>query len=178
MINQELLRTFVCVADSQTFSDAANRQRVTKSAISQQIKTLETQLGVALFERVGRRALLTESGQQLAHAFRGHLHAIDDAVAAVASAHGDVRGNIRIGSPRPFARVWLPHRVTHLLREHPALNTTLVFGTPTELERRLADRALDFAILVRDPELPGIDAETILWDPLESTCRHASLSIL
>ncbi|MBL8715209.1 MAG: LysR family transcriptional regulator, partial [Myxococcales bacterium] len=59
MANLEFLRTFLLAADTGTFRRAATARSVTVSAISQQIKTLEAQLDVPLFERVGRRAQLT-----------------------------------------------------------------------------------------------------------------------
>src|SRR3954465_850978 len=104
LINQELLRTFVAAATSQTFGEAALRRHVTKSAISQQIKALEVQLGAPLFERVGRRARPTESGLALADVLRREFEIIDDALDAVASAQREVKGEIRIGAPRSFSR--------------------------------------------------------------------------
>lgn len=173
--NQEILRTFIAAADTETFGEAARRRHVTKSAISQQIKGLEEQLGTALFERVGRRARLTPAGRTLADAVRPHLEAIDDALAAVSDAGRAVDGEVSIGSPRPFARLWLRPRLTRLLVEHPRLRATVEFGTPTELERRLAERRLDLAIMVRATELPTLKSVPIYT---ETFLAHAAPSYL
>ena len=77
-INYELLRTLVDAGSAPTFRDAAARRRVTPSAVSHQVKTLEAQLGVVLFERVGRNARLTPAGARLVDALRIELARIDD----------------------------------------------------------------------------------------------------
>jgi DNA-binding transcriptional LysR family regulator len=168
LINQELLRTFVDAAETETFGKAAARRHVTKSAISQQIKTLEAQLGVLLFERIGRHARLTEQGRELARVLRRELDVIDDALDAVVSGQREVSGEIRIGAPRPFARAWLRSRLAGLLRAHPRLLATVLFGTPTELEERLVARDLDLAILVRPAASPAVAATRIFTERFEA----------
>lgn len=164
LYNLELLRTFLAAADARTFREAATRRHVTRSAVSQQIKQLEEQLAVTLFERVGRRALLTESGKTLAEALRSSFETIDETVAAITSRDRDVSGEVAIGAPGPFTRLWLRPRAARLLKAHDDLRLVVSFGTPRELERRLADRALDLVILVRPVELPGINATPIFTE--------------
>lgn len=173
--NQELLRTFLAAADTETFGEAAHRRHVTKSAVSQQLKSLEEQLGAALFERVGRRARLTPAGRTLADAVRPHLEAIDDALNAVSGAGRTVHGEVSIGSPRPFARLWLRPRLVRLLTEHPRLSVRVVFGTPSELERQLVDRRLDLSIMVRPPEPPTLRSVPIYT---ETFLAHAAPAYL
>ena len=60
-----LLKTFLTVAGLLSFNKAAERLNYAQSSISAQIQALETQLGVRLFDRLGRRILLTEAGEQL-----------------------------------------------------------------------------------------------------------------
>lgn len=164
LINQELLRTFVIAAGSATFGEAARRRHVTKSAISQQIKALEAQLGLPLFERVGRHARLTEAGRGLAQTLGRCLQDIDDALEAAVAGSRGVEGEIRIGAPRPFCRAWLRPRLARLLAEHPGLRATVAFGSPTELERGLVERALDLAVLVREAELPGVETAHVFTE--------------
>jgi DNA-binding transcriptional LysR family regulator len=161
LINLELLRTFVAAAFADTFREAAAQRHVTKSAISQQIKVLEGQLGVALFERVGRAARLTQTGTELADLLRGHFEAIETALERATSSQRKIAGEISIGAPRPFGRVWLRPRLAPLLRAHPELEIRVVFGIPSKLERKLAERELDVVILVRPAELPGIETTPI-----------------
>lgn len=160
-INQELLRTFLAAADAKNFSGAARTRHVSKSAISQQVKTLESQLGVMLFERCGRSVRLTPSGRELSSVLRTEFAAIDDAIDALVQDHGCVRGDIRIGSPAAFARVWLRPRLAALVGAYPDLRIHAVFGVPTTLERMLLDRELDFAILVRSAVSPVVESTTV-----------------
>jgi DNA-binding transcriptional LysR family regulator len=161
LINLELLRTFVAAAFAGTFREAAAQRHVTKSAVSQQIKVLETQLGVPLFERMGRTVRLTGPGARLAGALRKHFEAIEVALEEATMSQQEIAGEVRIGAPRPFGRIWLRPRLGKLLRAYPEIEVRVVFGTPTKLERKLADGELDFVILVREAELPGIDTRPL-----------------
>jgi DNA-binding transcriptional LysR family regulator len=77
LINYELLRTLLEAGLAPTFAEAAKRRRVTPSAVSHQIRALEAQLGVPLFERVGRNARLLPVGEGLVRALRESFKRID-----------------------------------------------------------------------------------------------------
>lgn len=175
LIHQELLRTFVVVAEARTFTEAATRRHVTKSAISQQLKTLEAQLGVRLFERAGRQAVLSERGAELAAILRKEFAVIDDALEAVVNDHRQVRGEIRVGAPRPFARVWLRPRLAKLLRSHDDLRARVVFGTPSELEKMLLERSLDLALLARPPESSTLETAVVYTERFSAYATQAYL---
>jgi len=168
LINLELLRTFVVAADASTFSAAARTLFVTKSAVSQQIKTLETQLGVALFERIGRRVRVTEAGATLTAQLRHQLQLIDQALDTVASEKREVTGIIRIGAPRPFARVWLRPRLARLLTEHPGLRARVSFGPPSQLEAMLVASELELAIMAKKPSSALLEARPIFTESFEA----------
>src|SRR5689334_12220911 len=110
-MNLELLRTFVDAASAPSLGAAAERRHVTKSAVSQQLKTLEAQLGLRLFERTGRHVRPTETARALADTLRRAFALVDDALEAATETEAAVRGTLRIGAPRPFARVWLRPRL-------------------------------------------------------------------
>jgi hypothetical protein len=109
------------------------------------------------------RASLSE-WEAFAEALRPGFETIDGAIEAVTSMHRDVTGEVSVGAPGPFTRLWLRPRVSRLLSAHEGLRLVVAFGTPRELEHRLADRALDLAILVRPVELPGIEAAPIFTE--------------
>lgn len=168
LINLELLRTFVAAADAPTFSAAARTLFVTKSAVSQQIRTLETQLGVALFERIGRRVRVTEAGASLTALLRRELQIIDEAMEAAVSDVREVRGMIRIGAPRPFARMWLRPRLARLLTTHVGLRARVTFGSPTEMEALLVASQLELAIMARKPRSALLEARPIFAESFEA----------
>jgi DNA-binding transcriptional LysR family regulator len=176
LINQELLRTFVITVEAPSFGEAARRRRVTKSAISQQIKALEGQLGMRLFERVGRRALPTETGRRLAAILATELAIIDEALEAASSAMREVKGTVRIGAPRPFARAWVRPRIADLIRRHEALSVRLTFDVPSELEPRLSDASLDLAVLTREPDLTTVEATLLTTERFDAYASPAYLA--
>jgi DNA-binding transcriptional LysR family regulator len=160
-LNLERLVTFVAVAQAPTFAAAAKSRAVTVSAISQQIRTLEGELGHPLFERVGRRARLTQEGQGLLEAIAPLLGAIDEAIGQWDRGRTTVEGTVSIGAPRTFGHRWLEPRIPKLLAHAPRLQVVLRFEIPSVLERELLDGKLDLAIIARAPELPGISGERI-----------------
>ncbi len=161
-MNLELLRTFVDLARSPNLAGAAARRHVTRSAVSQQMKTLEAQLGVRLFERVGRSLRPTASAAGLAAALTGAFSTIDGALDAVRDAEGAIRGEVRLGAPRPFTRAYLRERLARLIAAHGELVVDVAFGTPTELERALVAGDLDLAVLARPPESGAIETALLV----------------
>lgn len=160
-INQELLRSFAAIATERTFARAAAARHVSASAISQQMKALEAQLGQPLFERVGRNAVITAPARRLAEALRQEFAIIDDAVATLSTSHAELAGEVAIGAPRLFASMWVRPRIAALMRATPALRLHLRFGTPSELEAQLVARELDLAVLVRPPTSGAVRARAI-----------------
>ena len=155
-VSYDLLRTFLVAAEVGTFAGAARERRVSVSAISQAVRTLEAQLGFPLFERLGRRVRLTPAGGGLLQTLKVEFARIDKALEVAAEDVTQLRGRVAIGSPRTFGRHWLRPRLPPLLKAHEALRLTVEFDVPSVLERRLVEGALDVIILVRPSALPGV----------------------
>src|SRR3954470_850904 len=93
------VRTFVAIADAGGFARGAARLNLTQSAASRQIHALETQLGVALFDRVGRRVHLTSSGEDLLRRCRRVLAEADSLREHARSLKsGQTEGVLRVGA--------------------------------------------------------------------------------
>lgn len=148
----DLLRAFVVAEQTPRLGDAAKKLHVTKSAVSQQMKTLEARLGVRLFERAGRNIRPTESARALASSLRRAFAQVDDAIETARDVHGAIGGEVRIGAPRPFTAAVLRPRIAKILATHPDVTLDVAFGTPTELEARLLAGDLDLAVLARPAE--------------------------
>lgn len=169
------LRAFRVVARARTFADAAAELRVSVSAVSQQMKSLERQLDTRLFERVGRRAALTAEGQWLLDAVTGPLETLDTALRQLSGRVRHTGGEVRLGGPRAFGRHWLRSRVPPLLARHPELKPIITFEVPSTLERLLADGRLDLAILTRPPELPGLSTRRLALEEFSAVASPALL---
>ncbi|GHG70605.1 LysR family transcriptional regulator [Comamonas sp. JC664] len=159
--NHEALWTLWEVSRAGTHAAAAARLGITASAVGQQLKALERHAGVALFERVGRRARLTAAGAALVQRLGEHLPALDAALEEASEAQRAVRGAVSLGGPWPFFRHLLRPRLPGLLERHPALQLDVRFDVPSRVARRLLDGELDLGIIGLLPEAPGLEVRAV-----------------
>lgn len=137
------LRAFEAAARSLSFTRAARELHVTPAAISHQIRGLEQFLGVALFQRNGRRLELTRDGQLAAEHFR---EAFDRLARGVQALRPEAReGQLSIGVTPSFATRWLVPRLPALAEALPGVQVTIVTGTsPVDFDRDSVDVAVRF----------------------------------
>src|SRR5581483_6091263 len=113
------VRYFLAVADALHFTRAAELLHVSQPTLSHQIRQLEEELGVPLFDRIGKRIRLTAAGD----AFRLHAKTSVEALRAGQNAIGElenlVAGTVRIGVIHSFNTVLVPTSVSTFLRLHP-----------------------------------------------------------
>lgn len=145
------LRYVVAVASTLNFTRAAEQCFVAQSALSQQIKALERELGVALFARTSRRVELTAAGAAFLPAARDCLAAADRAVADAADAVGEIRGPLRIGAIPTVTAVDVPELLGTFHRSYPQVGIALEVAASNVLQDRLGTAELDAAFL----GLPG-----------------------
>ncbi|HEY5861739.1 MAG TPA: LysR substrate-binding domain-containing protein [Casimicrobiaceae bacterium] len=115
------LIAFRAVAERQNLRAAAEAIHVTHSAVSQQLRSLETQLGFDLFERRGRRVVLNPAGEALLRSVRTALDELDEGVQAAAAAAGGTAQRIRVTLLPSFAQRWLLPRIGRWHARHPYL---------------------------------------------------------
>jgi LysR family glycine cleavage system transcriptional activator len=156
------LTAFRAVAEVQNLRAAAETLNLTHSAVSQQIRGLEEQLGFALFERRGRRVVLNPAGQALLRSVQGALALLDDGVEAAAAAAGGEAQRLRVTVLPSFANRWLLPRIVRWRDRHPSL--------PLEIDASV--RAIDlqregFHAAVRQGKgpWPGLESERIFEQP-------------
>lgn len=117
------LRSFEAVARRLSFSAAAEELFLTQSAVSRQIKALETELGSMLFNRGTRRVELTAAGLALQQAVLPSLERIDRTVRQLRVAHG--REHVNVSTFASFATLWLLPRLAAFQRQHPDIDIRL-----------------------------------------------------
>jgi LysR family glycine cleavage system transcriptional activator len=115
------LTAFRAVAESQNLRAAADVLHLTHSAVSQQIRGLEEQLGFDLFERRGRRVVLNPAGEALLRSVQTALTQLDDGVQAAAAAASGAAQRLRVTSLPSFAQRWLLPRMGRWRERHPTL---------------------------------------------------------
>ncbi|MEV5572231.1 LysR substrate-binding domain-containing protein [Spirillospora sp. NPDC052269] len=141
------MRYVVAVAETGTFTRAAEQCMVVQSALSHQIARLERELGAKLFDRTSRRVRLTPAGEAFLPAARLSLDAAERAKAEVAAASGEVRGQISIGAIPTVTAVDLPGVLERFHARHPQVRISLRSGASEELAERVRVGTLDVAFL-------------------------------
>lgn len=140
---------FTVAARTPTFSRAALDLGLSRSAVSQAIASLESSLGLRLFDRVGRRTFLSDSGSQLLDLVSEYQVGLQRALDRVGSAEpANVSGVARIGLFIGFSNARLAEGLSRLLESHPRLAVKVAFLPHAELAARLLDRRLDAALSV------------------------------
>lgn len=121
----EDLRAFVAVVEAGTFTAAADRLDVAKSAVSRRMASLEGRLGVQLLQRTTRRLNLTDTGRSFYERSVRILADLDEAEAAVHQEHGELRGKLRIALPLSFGIRHMCKPLAEFAQLHPKVTFDL-----------------------------------------------------
>jgi DNA-binding transcriptional LysR family regulator len=161
------LRYLVAVADERHFTRAARRVHVAQPALSQQIRRLESEVGLPLVERTTRRVALTEAGEALVARARRALAEIDAAQAELADLAGIRAGHVRIGATGTLGPIDLSLLLARFHAQHPEIDLTVRERTSDELAALIATDALDFAFLsVTDQLRSGLELHELCEEEL------------
>jgi LysR family hydrogen peroxide-inducible transcriptional activator len=160
------LRYFVAVAQTGNFSRAAERCHVSQPSLSQQILKLEHQLGKLLFQRLGRRAVLTDPGRLLLDRASAILVAVDDAERRLRA--GDVThgGRLAVGVIPTIAPYMMPRTLERFAHRCPKIELTVWEDVTQNLVTAVVDGELDLAIVALPIADNRLDAETLFSEPL------------
>ena len=159
------LAVFTAVARHLSFARAAEELHLTAPAVSMQIKQLEAQVRLPLFERSSSSVSLTLTGEYfLVHAKR-MLSALRDAENLVSRLRRVETGVLQLGM-LSLAKYFVPHLLAAFLKDHPGVQPRLVEGTRLELAEALHNNELDLAIMGRPPKELDTVAEGFAPHPL------------
>lgn len=113
------LEVFNAVVEAGSFTAAAERLGMAKSAVSRRVTRLETRLGVQLIRRTTRRLNVTDSGRSFYERSARILSDLDEAESAVAQEHGELKGELRLALPLGFAVSHMYEPIASFSRRHP-----------------------------------------------------------
>ncbi len=164
------LQAFVAVAQSQSFSKAAEQLFLTQSAISKRIAQLEEQLNSRLFDRISRQVSLTESGKALLPRAQAILLELDDARRAISNLSGEVTGTLSLAASHHISLHRLPPLLRQFSREYPKVKLDLRFEESEVAYEGVLRGDLELALITLAP-VPdrNIQCETIWTDRLQYT---------
>jgi len=161
------LRTFQAIAETRSFTKAAQRVHLTQAAVSAQIKALEGETGTPLFARVNKKVFLTEAGEVLLRRAQRLLREHDEALFALTELSQAERGRLRIGTASTMASTHpLPAILAELKREHPRAQLTVYRGTSAEIVAKILKSDLDLGLVSLPVEASDIRAEVLRRDML------------
>lgn len=164
LLDLDVLRTFTAIAETGSFTTAANAVYRTPSAVSMQIKKLEDILGRAVFSRDARSVALTTDGEMLLGYARRMLAINREAVSKFIIP--DIVGVVRLGSPDDYGERVLPQVLKRFAQSHPAIAVDVTIDQSSNLRRRMDDRALDITLLTNSYKSSALDAEVLLTEPI------------
>jgi len=137
------IRAFLVTAEEGTLSAAAKSLDLTQPTLSRQVCALESELSVMLFERVGQRLVLTNSGLELLEHARGMGNAALEFSLAATGQSQQIEGSVIISASELTAAYMLPKIIAKLRREEPGIDIEVVVtNEPSDLKRREADIAI------------------------------------
>jgi DNA-binding transcriptional LysR family regulator len=171
LLDIDQLRTFVAIADTGSFTRAAEMVHKTQSAVSMQMKRLEERVGRAIFERDGRQSKLTDEGERLLDYARRIVRLNAECIASFNDK--ELVGRVRLGLPDDYADRYLPEILARFSRSNPRAEVTVMCEPSPNLIERVQHGDLDLAIITHlDRRGPSeiFRVEQLLW---VTSARHA-----
>ena len=159
------LRYFMAVADGLSFRGAAEKLNLAQPALSAQIKSLEDELGVKLFERTTRSVKLTNSGKVLLEEARSVLKAANRAESRTRHAERGLVGTLRVGIIAPSANAWLSGILSQFRARHPGVELSFFDLPSIEQLNRLREHQLDVGFLRPPIGLPQLEYQLVEQSP-------------
>jgi DNA-binding transcriptional LysR family regulator len=162
------LNAFIAIAETASFSGAGERLHLTQPAISKRIASLESQLNMRLFDRLGREVTLTEAGRALLPRAYQILNVLDDTRRALSNLNGEISGRLTLATSHHIGLHRLPPLLRAFTRAYPQVALDIQFlDSEVAYEEILHGRA-ELAVITLAPETHApVKAVTVWDDPLD-----------
>ncbi len=162
------LQAFLAVAETGSFSRAAERVYLTQPAISKRIAALERRLDAQLFDRIGRRVQLTEAGRALLERSRSILNELDDAKRSLANLSGQLRGSLSLATSHHIGLHRIPETLRRFHARYPDVRLDLRFMDSEQACHAVVRGELELAVVTLPPApIAQLRCERIWNDPLD-----------
>ena len=171
LLDVDQLRTFIAIAETGSFTRAADIVHKTQSAVSMQMKRLEERLDRAIFARDGRASKLTEDGERLLDYARRIVKLNVETIAAFSD---ELTGRVRLGVPDDYADRYLPEIMARFSRAYPAVELTVICEETVCLLDRIKGNEIDLAIITNcsgNMTAENFRQERLLW---ATSNRHST----
>jgi LysR family cyn operon transcriptional activator len=160
------LRYFLAAAQSESFTRAADVLHITQPTLSHQIKQIEDQLGMPLFDRVGRIVKLTTAGEVFMSYAKRALQEVDSGMDALHELSNLRHGKLTLGVLSSFGTFRLPQILGDFNSTYPGIKVTLLRMRSGEIEKRLLDGELNFGVAYAPSSTDHITVQPLFSEPL------------
>ena len=160
------LMALVTVAEVGSVTRAAQVLHIVQPAVTRQIKTLEDELGVVLFDRTRHGMVLTPSGELLLGHARRALHELEVARAELSPVAGEVTGTVSVGVLESLLDLFVPALVDAVSKRFPGVQLRILSGFSGYLQEWLDDGLVDVALLYNLSDTPAVRVEPLLTERL------------
>ncbi len=178
------LKVFESVARHLSYSRAADELHLTQPAVSMQIKQLEDNISLPLFEQLGKRIYLTEAGRELYQYSRAISQQLTDMEVALDELKGMERGKLNI-SVVTTANYFAPHLLAKFCQRYRGVTVSLNVSNRETVLKQLSDNLIDLAIMGQPPEDSDIDSESFMENPLvviappdHALCKEKNIPVI
>lgn len=162
------LKAFLLVAETGSFSVAAQKLHLTQPAVSKRVAQLEEQLNVSLFDRIGRTIRTTEAGEALLPHARAVQLELQAAEQSVRDLSGEVRGRLRLATSHHIGLHRLPPVLSFFSKAFPAVQIDIDFMDSEQAYELTVRGEVELAVVTLAPEpVAGIITKAIWPDPLD-----------
>ncbi|UYG06209.1 LysR family transcriptional regulator [Halomonas sp. M4R1S46] len=162
-MDTQSLQAFLAVADTGSFSRAAEQLHLTQPAVSKRIAVLEGQIDARLFDRIGRKVALTEAGRLLLPRARQILVMVDDSRRALGNLEGHVAGSLTLATSHHIGLHRLPPLLKAYTGQHPEVRLDLHFLDSEQAYQGVLDGELEIAVVTLAPH-PDAQLEVVpVW---------------
>mgnify|MGYP001817162938 CR=1 FL=1 len=175
-VDIDVMKTFVAITETGSFSKAAERVFRTPSAVSMQIKKLEDVLGVSVFERDSRSVALTTDGELLLSYSRRILALSNEMMARFVMP--EIAGTVCLGAPDDYGNKLLPDVLKRFAETHPNVSVNVIIDTSENLKKRFEKGELDVMLHTSshkhsmEPGASVVLEEDLVWAGLKGGCAY------
>ena len=155
------LQVFISVAKHLNYTRAGEEVHLSQPSVSVRVKQLETELGVKLFEQLGKKVALTEAGQLLVPYANRVIRAVEDARHAIEELQGLERGSLRIGASTTPGMYIIPRTIARFKELHPQIDVHLGIRDTRDIEDGVIRNEFDFGFV--GGHLAGDEVDVLSW---------------
>lgn len=166
------LRCFVAVAETGSFTAAANRLAHTQSSLTATIQQFEEVVGVRLFDRTTRRVALTDDARQFKGTAERILRDFDNALSDLQAVAQSQRGHVSIAASQSLIVHLLSPALASFRQQHPQIKISVVDGGSARIEQLLQDGEVEFGIASPLHHFAELDYRPLIRDPFGVICPH------